>query len=81
MLLVDQGQLYEYKRSLWTGMNLSAGRHARLNLGFHGFQAFHVDSFKRLNAEGGQPTTFCHGLKLKAKDGQNRGPFELAPSA
>jgi len=23
-----------------------------------------------LNAEGGQPVTFCHGLKLKAPDGK-----------
>ena len=24
---------------------------------------------QRLNAEGGQPVTFCHGLKLTASDG------------
>ena len=27
---------------------------------------------QRLNAEGGQPVTFCHGLKLKAPDGKQR---------
>lgn len=25
---------------------------------------------QRLNAESGQPVTFCHGLKLKAPDGK-----------
>ena len=25
---------------------------------------------QRLNAEGGQPVTFCHGLKLQAPDGK-----------
>ena len=27
---------------------------------------------QRLNAEGGQPVTFCHGLKLQAPDGKQR---------
>ena len=27
---------------------------------------------QRLNAEGGQPVTFCHGLKLTASDGKQR---------
>lgn len=27
---------------------------------------------QRLNAEGGQPVTFCHGLKLRAPDGKQR---------
>jgi DNA-damage-inducible protein D len=27
---------------------------------------------QRLNAEGGQPVTFCHGLKLQASDGKQR---------
>ncbi|MDP3342998.1 MAG: Bro-N domain-containing protein, partial [Hydrogenophaga sp.] len=27
---------------------------------------------QRLNAEGGQPVTFCHGLKLMAPDGKQR---------
>jgi len=27
---------------------------------------------QRLNAEGGQPVTFCHGLKLEAPDGKQR---------
>jgi len=27
---------------------------------------------QRLNAEGSQPVTFCHGLKLKAPDGKRR---------
>ena len=27
---------------------------------------------QRLNAEGGQPVTFCHGLKLLAPDGKQR---------
>ena len=27
---------------------------------------------QRLNAEGGQPVTFCHGLKLTAPDGKQR---------
>ena len=28
---------------------------------------------QRLNAEGGQPVTFCHGLKLQAPGGKQRG--------
>lgn len=27
---------------------------------------------QRLNAKGGQPVTFCHGLKLQAPDGNQR---------
>ena len=34
-----------------------------------------------LNAEGVKPTTFCHGLKLTATDGQRLAPCEPAPSA
>ena len=30
---------------------------------------------QRLNAEGGQPVTFCHGLKLQAPDGKQRETY------
>jgi DNA-damage-inducible protein D len=34
--------------------------------------AYWCELKQRLNIEGGQPVTFCHGLKLTASDGKQR---------